>query len=66
MDVPAVRPVTVLVVDAVPTTTALFVITDRTVEVVLLANVVMVEVNEVVDVDVDEAVVTVKLCVGVT
>ena len=59
--VPAVGPVTVLVTDVVPVTTGLFVITDRTVE-VLLANVDVVEVDEVVDVEVDEAVVTVTAC----
>lgn len=57
--VPAVGPVTVLVTDVVPVTTGLFVIAGRTVEVVLLANVVVVEVDEVVVVEVDEVVVTV-------
>ena len=57
--VPAVGPVTVLVTDLVPVTTGLFVIANRTVEVVLLANVVVVEVNEVVDVEANEVVDTV-------
>ena len=50
-----------LVVDVVPVTSGLFVVPDRTVEVVLLANAVVVEVDEVVEVD--AAVVTVVLVV---
>ena len=57
--VPAVGPFTVLVTDVVPVTTRLFVISDRTVEVLLLANVVVVEVDDVVVVEVDEVVLTV-------
>jgi len=59
-----VGPVTVLVTAVVPVTTGLLVIAGRTVEVVLLANVIVVEVSEVVDVGADEVVVTVKVCVG--
>ena len=54
-------PVTVLVVDVVPVTTGLFVVAGCTTVRVLLANVVVVEADEVVDVEVDEAVVTVKV-----
>ena len=57
--VPAVGPFTVLVTDVVPVTTRLFVISDRTVEVLLLANVDVLEVDAVVDVEANEVVLTV-------
>jgi hypothetical protein len=49
--VPAVGPVTVLVVDVVPVTSGLFVIADNVVDSVLVAKVVVVEVDEVVNVE---------------
>jgi len=59
VDVPAVGPLIVLVVDVVPVTTGLLVIEDKVVEVVVVGNVVVVEVDEVVEVEADDVVVTV-------
>ena len=59
MDVPAVGPLVVLVVDVVPVTTGLLVIEDKVVEVVVVGNVVVVEADEVVEVEADDVVVTV-------
>ena len=59
MDVPAVGPLVVLVVDVVAVTSGLLVIEDKVVEVVVVGNVVVVEVEEVVEVEADDVVVTV-------